>query len=164
MDIFLSVLAIILLLVGLLGAIIPIIPGPIISYLGLVSLYFSSHQTQGDLTDRFMLFWAAIAVGITLLDNVVPILGTKKMGGSKKGVWGSIIGLIFGLLFLGPFGILIGPFVGAVLGELLGGKEFNLALKAGFGSFLGFLTGTILKLAFSIWAGYYIVVNLYFFS
>ena len=161
MDIFLSVLAIILLLVGLLGAIIPVIPGPIISYIGLVALYFSSHQ---PFTDRFMLFWAAIAVGITLLDNVVPILGTKKMGGSKKGVWGSIIGLVFGLLFLGPFGILIGPFVGAVLGELLGGKEFNLALKAGFGSFLGFLTGTILKLVFSVWVGYYIVVNLYFFS
>lgn len=161
MDIFLSVLAIILLLVGLLGAIIPIIPGPIISYLGIVSLYFSSHQ---PFTDRFMLFWAAIAVGITLLDNVVPILGTKKMGGSKKGIWGSIIGLVFGLLFLGPFGILIGPFVGAVLGELLGGKEFNLALKAGFGSFLGFLTGTILKLVYSGWVGYYIVVNLYFFS
>jgi len=110
-----------------------------------------------------MLFWAAIAVVITVLDNVVPVLGTQKMGGSKKGIWGSIIGLIFGILFLGPFGILIGPFVGAVLGELIGGKEFNLALKAGFGSFLGFLTGTILKLVFSVWAGYYIIVNLYFF-
>lgn len=163
MDIFLSVLAILFLLAGLIGAIIPIIPGPIISYFGLLSLYFSSHQAQSDLSDRFMLFWAAIAIGITLLDNVVPILGTKKMGGTKKGVWGSIIGLILGLSFP-PFGILIGPFVGAVVGELLGGKEFNLALKAGFGSFLGFLTGTILKLAFSIWAGYYIVVNLYFFS
>lgn len=163
MDIFLSILAIILLIVGLLGAILPIIPGPIITYLALVSLYFSSHQAQSDLSDRFMLFWAALAVGITVLDNIVPILGTKKMGGSKKGVWGSIIGLIFGLLFLGPFGILIGPFIGAVTGELLGGKEFNLALRAGFGSFLGFVTGTLLKLVFSVWAGYYIITNLYFF-
>ena len=161
MDIFLSVLAIILLLLGLLGAIIPAVPGPIISYAGLVSLYFSSHQ---PFTDNFMLLWIAIAVGITVIDNIVPILGTKKMGGSKKGVWGSIIGLVFGLLFLGPFGILIGPFVGAVLGELIGGKEFNLALKAGFGSFLGFLSGTLLKLGFSIWVGYFIIMNLYFFS
>lgn len=161
MDIFLSILAILLLIIGLAGAIIPALPGPIISYAGLVSLYFSSHQ---PFTDRFMLIWIALAVGITVLDNIVPILGTKKMGGSKKGVWGSIIGLIFGLLFLGPFGILIGPFIGAVVGELLGGKEFNLALKAGFGSFLGFVTGTILKLVFSIWVGYYIVTNLYFFS
>lgn len=160
MDIFLSILAVLLLIIGLAGAIIPAIPGPIISYAGLVSLYFSSHQ---PFSDRFMLFWAAIAVVITVLDNVVPVLGTQKMGGSKKGIWGSIIGLIFGILFLGPFGILIGPFVGAVLGELIGGKEFNLALKAGFGSFLGFLTGTILKLVFSVWAGYYIIVNLYFF-
>ncbi|MDA3906789.1 MAG: DUF456 domain-containing protein [Bacteroidales bacterium] len=161
MDILLSILAIILLLIGLIGAIVPALPGPIISYAGLVSLYFSSHQ---PFTDRFMLIWAAIAVSITVLDNVVPILGTKKLGGSKKGIWGSIIGLLFGILFLGPFGILIGPFVGAVLGELIGGKEFNFALKAGFGSFLGFLTGTILKLVFSVWAGYYIVMNLYFFS
>ncbi|MBN2236217.1 MAG: DUF456 domain-containing protein [Bacteroidales bacterium] len=161
MDIFLSILAIILLLVGLAGAILPVIPGPIISYLGLVSLYFSTHQPYSD---RFMFIWAALAIGITALDNIVPILGTKKMGGSKKGVWGSVIGLVFGLLFLGPFGILIGPFVGAVLGELIGGKELNLALKAGFGSFLGFLTGTILKLVFSFWAGYYIVINLYFFN
>jgi hypothetical protein len=160
MDIFLSVLAILLLLIGLIGAVIPIIPGPIISYLGLLSLYFNSHQ---PFTDRFMLFWAAIAVGITVLDNLVPVLGTQKMGGTKKGVWGSIIGLILGLSFP-PFGILIGPFVGAVIGELIGGKEFNLALKAGFGSFLGFLTGTILKLAYAGWIGYYIVVNLYFFS
>lgn len=161
MDIFLSILAILLLIIGLVGAIIPAVPGPIISYVGLVSLYFSSHQ---PFTDRFMLLWAAIAIGITVLDNIVPVLGTQKMGGSKKGIWGSIIGLIFGLLFLGPFGILIGPFVGAVLGELIGGKEFNLALKAGFGSFLGFLTGTILKLVFSVWAGYFIITNLYFFS
>jgi len=161
MDIFLSILAILLLIIGLAGAIIPALPGPIISYAGLVSLYFSSHQ---PFDDRFMLIWVALAVGIVALDNIVPILGTKKMGGSKKGVWGSIIGLIFGLLFLGPFGILIGPFVGAVVGELIGGKEFNLALKAGFGSFLGFLTGTVLKLVYSVWAGYYIVTNLYFFS
>lgn len=161
MDIFLSILAILLLIVGLLGAIIPALPGPIISYAGLVSLYFSSHQ---PFSDRFMLLWLALAILITALDNIVPILGTKKMGGSKKGVWGSIVGLVFGLIFLGPFGILIGPFVGAVLGELIDGKEFNLALRAGFGSFLGFLTGTILKLVYSAWAGYYIVINLYFFS
>ncbi len=159
MDIFLSILAIILLIIGLIGAVLPIIPGPIISYLGLVSLYFTEHE---PFSDHFMLLWLALAIGITALDNVVPILGTKKMGGSKKGVWGSVIGLIIGLIFLGPLGILIGPFLGAVLGELIDGKEFNRALKAGFGSFLGFLSGTILKLGFSIWAGYSILSNLSF--
>jgi len=161
MDIFLSVLAIILLFVGIAGAILPIIPGPIISYLGLVSLFFCSYQ---PFTSRFMLIWLALAVGITIIDNIVPVLGTKKMGGSKKGVYGSMIGLIFGLLFLGPFGILIGPFFGAVVGEIMDGKKFNLALKAGFGSFIGFVAGTILKLVFSLWASYYIIINLYFFK
>jgi uncharacterized protein YqgC (DUF456 family) len=161
MDIFLSVLAIILLIVGLAGAVLPVIPGPIISYLGLVSLYFTKYE---PFSDHFMLLWLALAIGITALDNVVPILGTKKMGGSKKGVWGSVVGLIIGLIFLGPLGILIGPFMGAVLGELIDGKEFNKALKAGFGSFLGFLAGTVLKLVFSVWAGYYILSNLSFFT
>lgn len=160
MDIFLSILAILLLLVGIAGAVLPGIPGPIISFGGLVSLYFTSYHPY---TDKFILLWAAIAIGITVLDNIIPILGTKKMGGSKKGVTGSIIGLVIGLLFLGPFGILIGPFVGAVVGELIGGKQFNQALRAGIGSFLGFISGTVLKLVFSFWAGYYIIVNLSFF-
>ena len=161
MDIFLSILAIILILLGLIGAILPVLPGPILSYLGLVCLYFSQHH---PFTDNFMFVWLILAIGITVLDNIVPILGTKKMGGSKKGVWGSIIGLLFGIVLFPPFGILIGPFVGAVLGELIGGKEFNIALKAGFGSFLGFVTGTELKLVFTFWAGYYILINLYFFQ
>ncbi|MFH1000215.1 MAG: DUF456 domain-containing protein [Bacteroidota bacterium] len=161
MDLFLSVLAIILLLVGIAGAILPIIPGPLMSFLGLVSLFISSHE---PLTNKFMFIWAALAIGITLIDYIVPVLGTKKMGGSKKGVYGSTIGLIFGLLFLGPLGILIGAFGGAVIGELIDGKEFNSALKAGFGSFAGFVAGTLLKLVYSIWAAYYIVINLYFFK
>lgn len=159
MDIFLSILALLLILVGIAGAIIPIIPGPIVSYFGLLSLYFLDEH---DLSDDFMITWAIIAIVVSALDQVIPILGTKKMGGTKYGVKGSIIGLILGMFFFPPIGLIIGPFAGALVGELIGGKDLNQATKAGFGSFLGFLSGTLLKLAYSIFIAYHIIINLDF--
>lgn len=160
MDIFLSILAILLMLIGLVGAILPIIPGPIISFLGLLSLYFMSDH---PFTDKFMIIWITLTLVVTAFDQFVPILGTKKMGGSKYGVNGSLAGLILGIFFFPPIGLIIGPFLGAIVGELISGKEMNQALKAGIGSFLGFLSGTLLKLIFCAVAGYYIIINLSFF-
>jgi hypothetical protein len=159
MDIFLSILAIVLMLAGLAGAILPIIPGPVISFLGLLSVYFLS---DNPLTDKFMVTWGVLTVAVTAIDQVVPVLGTKKMGGSKYGVNGSIVGLILGIFFFPPIGLIVGPFVGALVGELISGKDFNQATRAGFGSFIGFLSGTILKLVFSVVIGYYIIINLSF--
>jgi len=161
MDIFLSILAIILMLVGLAGAILPVIPGPIISFLGLLSIYFLSNE---PLKDGFMITMGVITVAITAVDQIVPVLGTKKMGGSRYGVNGSIIGLIIGIFFFPPIGLIIGSFLGALVGELISGKDFNQATRAGIGSFIGFLTGTILKLIFSLVIGYYIIINLSFVS
>jgi uncharacterized protein YqgC (DUF456 family) len=159
MDIFLSILAIVLMLIGIAGAIIPVIPGPIISFLGLLSLYFTSPP---PFTDKFMTIWAVLAILVTAFDQIIPILGTKKMGGTKYGVNGSIIGLLAGIFFFPPIGIILGPFLGALLGELIGGKDLNQAIKAGFGSFLGFLSGTLLKLIYSFMAAYHTVFNLSF--
>ena len=159
MDLLLSILAIILMIIGIAGAIIPMIPGPIISFLGLLSLYFT---TPPPFSDKFITIWAVLAILITALDQIIPVLGTKKMGGTKYGVNGSIIGLLVGVFFFPPIGIILGPFLGALVGELIGGKDFNQATKAGFGSFLGFLGGTILKLGFSFIAAYYTVFNLSF--
>lgn len=159
MDIFLSILAILLMLVGLAGAILPIIPGPIISFLGLLSVYFLSTE---PLVDGFMVTFGIITVVITAIDQIVPVLGTKKMGGSKYGVNGSIVGLIVGIFFFPPIGLIVGPFLGALVGELISGKDLNQATRAGFGSFVGFLTGTVLKLIFSAVVGYYILINLSF--
>ena len=142
-DILLIVIGIFFLIVGLAGCILPIIPGPPISYLALLML----HLTQKyQFSTRFLVIWAVIAIAVTVLDNLIPIWGTKKYGGSQKAIWGSVIGLIIGLFMFPPFGIILGPFVGAVTGELFDGKNSCDALKSGFGAFAGFLGGIILKL------------------
>ena len=146
MDYLLIGLGIIFLLMGIAGAILPIIPGPPLSYLGLLMLHFTSRYSFDS---QFLWIWAGVTLVVYVLDYIIPAWGTKKFGGSKKGVWGSIAGLLLGMIFFPPFGIIIGPFVGAFVGELIAGKDQSAALKAGLGSFIGFLSGTLLKLIVS---------------
>lgn len=145
MDYVLISLGVLFILSGILGCVAPIIPGPPLSYIGLLLLHFTE---RFQFTPKFLIIWAIITAVVYALDFIIPAWGTKKFGGSKRGVWGSIIGLLIGLIFA-PFGlvsIIIGPFLGAVIGELTAGKDHGVALKSGFGSFLGFLAGTLLKL------------------
>lgn len=153
MDIFLMIVAGLFLLVGLLGNILPGLPGVPLSYIGLLLLHFTD-KVQFSAT--FLLVWAGITVLTIVLDYLIPAWGTKQFGGSRWGVWGSTIGLVIGL-FLGPWGIIAGPFVGAVVFELFDGKNARQAIKAGFGSFIGLLTGTILKLICSGMMIYYYI-------
>ena len=148
MDILLIVLGLVCVVVGILGCFLPIIPGPPISYLGLLLVHWTE---RAEIDSNTLWIWAFVTIGVTALDYVVPIWGTKKFGGTKRGVWGSTIGLIVGLFFFPPFGIIIGPFVGAFLGEMSAGQDNKKALKAAFGSFLGFVAGTLLKLIVSGW-------------
>ncbi|WP_319266757.1 DUF456 domain-containing protein [uncultured Draconibacterium sp.] len=143
MDILLIVLGSVFIISGILGCVLPIIPGPPLSYIGLLLLHFTERY---QFSSKFLIIWAIITVVVYALDYLIPAWGTKKFGGSKRGVWGSIIGLVIGLFFFPPFGIIIGPFLGAVIGELTAGKDSGAALKSGFGSFMGFLAGTLLKL------------------
>ena len=158
MDILLIILGAICLLRGIIGCVAPVLPGVPLAYLGLLLLHWTERV---QFSWQFLTVWAVIVVVIQLLDYFIPAWGTKKFGGTKWGVWGSTIGLFVGL-FMGPMGIVIGPFVGAVVGELLyfnrhpqtaqssdeigKNSQFNHALRAGLGSFIGLLTGTILKL------------------
>jgi len=143
MDYVLIGVGIIFVISGLLGCVLPIIPGPPLSYIGLLFLHFTEKYS---FSSKFLIIWGVITAVVYAVDYLIPMWGTKKFGGSKRGVWGSMIGLLIGLFFFPPFGIIIGPFVGAVVGELSAGKDSNTALKSGFGSFMGFLTGTLLKL------------------
>ena len=152
MDVVLIIIGILLLLIGFAGCIIPGVPGPPIAYIGLLIQVF---KTENPFTTKFLIIWALIMVVVSLLDYVVPVIGTKKFGGSKRGIWGSVIGLFIGIFFFPPIGLIIGPFLGAFIGELTGGKETQSALKAGFGSFIGFITGVALKLVVTGLMAYY---------
>ena len=143
MDYVLITLGVIFILSGILGAVLPVIPGPPLSYVGLLLLHFTE---RFQFSAKFLIIWAIITAAIYALDIIIPAWGTKKFGGSKRGVWGSIIGIFIGLFLFPPFGIIVGAFLGAVVGELTAGKDSGDALKSGFGSFIGFLTGTLLKL------------------
>lgn len=156
MDTFLIILGAICLLIGILGCVLPVLPGVPLAYCGLLLLHATD---KVQFSWQFLVIWAVVTIIVQVLDSVVPIWGTKKFGGSKMGVWGSTIGLLVGLFF-GPWGIVLGPFLGAVLFELIDGKNTRLALKAGWGSFVGLMTGTILKLICCGLMTYYFIAEL----
>jgi uncharacterized protein YqgC (DUF456 family) len=152
-DYVLVVLGIIIMTIGIIGCLVPVLPGPPLSFLGLLLLHFTKF---GHFTSWTLIIFAGIAISVSILDYLVPIWGTKKFGGSKYGTRGAAVGLVVGL-FLGPVGIIIGPLLGAFIGEMIFKDDLNYALKAGFGSLVGFLTGVGLKLAASF------VMTFYFF-
>ncbi len=142
MDLLFELLGLCFVLLGIIGSFLPVLPGPITGWVGLFLLHQSSRI---DNNTSFLITTFIIAVAVFLLDYIIPALGTKKFGGSKKGIIGSTVGLLAGLIFLGPFGIIIGPFAGAYIGERLNKTPDKLALKAAFGSLVGFLSGVFLK-------------------
>lgn len=159
MNTLLIILAILLMLVGIVGSVVPALPGPPLSWLALLLLGCS---TAANYSVTFLVITAAIALVITVLDYVFPALSTKKHGGSKAGVWGCNVGLVVSIIGLpfgpqGLLGIVFWPFVGALVGEFLSGKHDKTALRAAWGAFLGFLTGTGLKLAYGLAAAFFVV-------
>lgn len=158
LDIILIVSGIICILAGIAGCLIPAIPGVPLNYAGIILLHFTS---KVQFNTDFLLIWALVVVVVQILDYYVPIWGTKKFGGGKKGAWGSALGVIAGMFIFPPWGIIIFPFVGAVLGELFDNKESSVAIKAGFGAFLGFVAGTLMKLVVALILSFYFFKELF---
>lgn len=143
MEYFLLITGFICMLVGIVGSFLPILPGPPISWLGLLLLYLTNGIPLSYWVLGITLF---IAIVVGILDYIIPAKGTKKFGGSQYGVWGTNIGLVIGLIAPIPFGFIIGPFVGALVGELIyDNKDHQRAVKAATGSFIGFLASTFIK-------------------
>ena len=153
MDVVLIVLGALLMLVGLAGCVLPFLPGPPLCYMALL---IQQLKTDPPYTSRFLIIWGAITVVITVLDYVIPLYGTKRFGGTQYGMWGCVIGLIAGF-WLGPLGLIVGPFAGAFIGELIGNAKSEHAFRAAVGSFVGFLLGTLLKLIACFVMGWHFV-------
>lgn len=156
MEIVWIVISGFLILLGIIGCVVPLLPGPPVSYVGLLILQL---REEAPFTTKFLIIWAVIVVAISLIDYLVPLYGTKRFGGTRYGVWGCAVGLIIGFWF-GPVGIFAGPFLGAFVGEWLGNQTAEKALKAALGSFVGFLFGTVIKLIASVMMLYYFVLSI----
>ncbi|MBR3075665.1 MAG: DUF456 domain-containing protein [Bacteroidales bacterium] len=147
----LIVFAILLAIVGIIGSIVPGIPGPPLSWIGMLLVYFA--DKGGDPTDPMstttLLIWLAITVIVTVLDYIIPVEATRVAGGHKAASTGAVIGLVAGMFFT-PIGVVTGALLGAFLGELLvTDKGVWSAFKAGAAAFMGFILGTGLKLVCS---------------
>ncbi len=145
----------ILILLGLVGSILPILPGPPLSFIGLFLLSLEKHFSP-PLTPTFLILMAVVTILVTAIDHVIPLIGAKRYGASKWGIWGSVVGMMIGI-FWPPLGMLVGAFIGAVVTEWLIHKKKGEALRAGWGVVVGIFWGLVLKLGVSGMMAYYFI-------
>ncbi len=146
MEYLFLLLALVLALAGLAGSFLPVIPGPPLSFAALAALWLSDTYPPAD--SQLLVHFVAMVL-ITALDYLIPVLGTRLLGGTRAGTRGAMAGMVVGLFFGIP-GILFFPFLGALAGELMAGTPGPKAFVSATGAFLGFLAGTLLKLAYAL--------------
>lgn len=144
------------LVLGLIGAILPIIPGPIMSYVALLALYLS---TDIYVSINEIIIYGFVTALVFFSDYILQFLGVQKLGGQKNALLGTVLGILIGLFFA-PMGLILGPFFGAFLGALIDKKEQNQAIRIAFGALLGFIFGTFLKLTYSTYIIYIVIHKL----
>ena len=159
MNVFLIIIGLLLAIAGIVGCILPVLPGPILSFCALILLSWIKNWQVFSHT--FLMIMGAVAVLLIVLDYVAPALGAKKYGATKRGLWGSAIGMIVGIFFIPPWGMIVGAFVGALVGELSSGKSGRKALRAGWGILIGSVLGVGLKLAFTAVVLFYYVKEMF---
>lgn len=147
MDLFLLILSAILIISGIIGSFMPIIPGPLTSWFGLFSLNLISTV---EIDKTLLIITFIIALIIFVLDSLIPIYGSKYFGATKYGILGASIGLLIGIITPIPFGIIIGPILGALIGELLFNNDLKKSIKSSIGVLIGFLASTFIKFITSV--------------
>ncbi len=146
-DSFFVALGLIVAVIGFIGCIMPAIPGPPLSYASLLMLSLVRDWEPFGLS--FLLVMGLLTVVVSALDYIIPAAGARKYGSSKFGVWGSIIGMLLGMIFFSFFGLVLGGLAGAIVGELYAGKTGHAALRAGWGVLIGNVTAILFKMLLS---------------
>ena len=141
MDILLFVLSYLCLAVGIVGCWVPVLPGASLAYVGLLLLHFTE---KVQFTNTQLVVWLLLVVVLQVLDYIIPLLGSKYIGGTSYGKRGCVAGTVVGMFFM-PWGVILGPLLGAITGELLGGSDWRCAFRSGIGSLVGFVLGTLIK-------------------
>ncbi|MBI4992288.1 MAG: DUF456 domain-containing protein [Candidatus Harrisonbacteria bacterium] len=144
-EVLLILLAFILVLSGAVGVIMPLLPGVPMAWFGMLIFGFATDFIS--LSQETILIFLGLTILTMVLDLVAPIIGAKRYRASKYGMGGAMLGLFLGFMMLGPIGIVAGPFIGALLGEMLLGKEPEEAMQSAKGAIIGFLAGGIIKLS-----------------
>ncbi|MEJ2101779.1 MAG: DUF456 domain-containing protein [Desulfobacterales bacterium] len=147
MEVFIIAAGLILALAGMIGCILPVIPGPLLSFFALLLLSWTKNWQI--FSPLFLIIMGVLTALLMIFDYIAPVIGAKKYGASKFGLWGSAIGMIIGIFFIPPWGLVVGAFIGALVGELAAGKSGQKALRAGWGILIGNVFGIGLKLAFT---------------
>lgn len=143
-EILLYALAALLVIVGLAGSILPALPGLPLVFAGLFLAAWTGDFAQVGWITLTVL--GVLTVCAMVIDLLASLMGTRRVGASKLAVLGAAIGTLVGIAF-GILGLLVGPFAGALIGELLAGRDLDQATRAGLGAWLGFVVGTLAKLA-----------------
>jgi uncharacterized protein len=156
-----SILAVVCVLGGLAGCILPALPGPPLSYVGFFIVWAArgfEARTFGNVAPWVLL---GVTIVVTVLDTLAPMLGAKRYGATKWGVWGAVVGLLVGIVWFPPFGMIVGTFVGALAGELLKGQSRRQSMRAAWGVFVGTMVGIVLKLAVSAAIAWFVFVEIF---
>ncbi len=146
MNELLLIISAVLMLLGIVGCIFPVVPGPPLSFIALVLIHLSGYA---EFSTNFLLLFGGLTIAVSLLDYLIPVLGARKFGGSRTGAVGALVGMLVGLFLFPPLGLIGGTLIGSFAGELMAGKNVPAALKASFGSLLGFVAGTVIKVTLS---------------
>ncbi|MEM9338979.1 MAG: DUF456 domain-containing protein [Bacteroidota bacterium] len=158
MEALFIILTIVLIAGGVIFSVLPPLPGPLLSYGAMISAHYISEETTFSTTS--FVVWGILTLLIIIADYLLPVAATKKFGGTKAGVIGGMIGVVAGVILPIPFGIILGPLLGAIIGDLYGGNRLRSAFKSGFGSFLGFIIATGMKVLLSAIIGVIVILKI----
>lgn len=153
MDWFWIIIGIILCIVGIAGSLLPLLPGPPVAYIGMLLQLF---RDPNPFSTKTLLIFAGIVVITLVLDYLIPIWGTRRFGGTKYGAWGCTLGFL-AAFWMGPWGMIIGPFAGAFIGEIIAGQNSKKSFRSALGSFVGFLLGSFMKIVVCFFMLYWII-------